>query len=131
MTHLTQKKDTGLDLTISRAFAEAHVRFEGDDHQQHMVTFDIESAHRLGQMFDDRSMGKATAGQSKKASFAEACLNTIISYIIAVGIGHLVYGYYQLPIDLELNMKLTAIFTVASIVRGYVIRRWFNRRQKS
>lgn len=67
--------------------------------------------------------------QSKKASFAEACTNTLVSYIIAVGIGQLVYGYYRLPIDLELNMKLTAIFTVASIVRGYLIRRWFNRRK--
>lgn len=67
--------------------------------------------------------------QSKKASFAEACLNTLVSYIIAVGIGQLVYGYYRLPIDLELNMKLTAIFTVASIVRGYLIRRWFNGRK--
>jgi membrane protein implicated in regulation of membrane protease activity len=67
--------------------------------------------------------------QSKLGSLLEAITNTVISYIIAVGVGHVVYGYYRLPVDLELNMKLTAIFTVASIVRSYLIRRWFNRRK--
>lgn len=132
MSHLIQKKDTGLDLTISRAFAEAHIRFLDTEDRQHMVTFDIESAHRLGQMFDDRSMENATkkrspiTPQSKLWSFMEATVNTAISYALGLLIGYFVYGYYQLPIDFALNMKITATFLVIGMARHYFIRRWFN-----
>lgn len=65
--------------------------------------------------------------QSKLWSFLESITNTAISYVLAVIIGYFVYGYFQVPIDLWLNMKITAVFTVVSILRGYLIRRWFNR----
>lgn len=64
--------------------------------------------------------------QTRLWSFIESVTNTAVSYVIAVIIGHFIYRYFEVPIDLVLNLKITAVFTIASIVRDYVIRRWFN-----
>lgn len=60
-------------------------------------------------------------------SFTEAVTNTSISYVIAVIIGHFTYQWFQVPMSLTTNMQVTAVFTAASIIRGYLIRRWFNQ----
>lgn len=65
--------------------------------------------------------------QSRSWSLVESITNTVTSYIIAVIIGYFVYKAFEVPIDLWTNMKVTACFTLASIIRGYLIRRWFNR----
>jgi len=64
--------------------------------------------------------------QSKLGSFIESLTNTFFSYVVGIIVGHFVYGYFQLPINLAMNMKITAIFLAASLVRSYIIRRVFN-----
>lgn len=64
--------------------------------------------------------------QTKLQSKIEAVVNSIIGYIISV-----IAMYYLLPmfgvsISPTNNMALVAIFTVISILRNYVIRRYFN-----
>lgn len=64
--------------------------------------------------------------QTKLLSFIESIANTFFSYVVGIIVGHFVYGYFKLPIDLQLNMKITALFLAASLIRSYLIRRFFN-----
>ena len=66
--------------------------------------------------------------QTKKQSFIEANINTlsgfIVSYITLITLNH----FYQMNLSMFESLEITAIFTVSSIVRNYLIRRWFNRK---
>lgn len=65
--------------------------------------------------------------QKKLHSFAEACTSTTIGFWLSYGAGFIVYpllfGVTFSPAQLG---GITAIFTVISILRGYVVRRVFN-----
>ena len=66
--------------------------------------------------------------QTKAVSFIESCLNIgsgfILSMIIWQAIAGPLFGY---EITLTQNLGLTSIFTVVSIVRSYLWRRFFAR----
>ena len=66
--------------------------------------------------------------QSKFESFIEANINTlsgfIVSYITLITLNH----FYQMNLSMFDSLEITAIFTVSSILRNYLIRRWFNRK---
>ena len=65
--------------------------------------------------------------QSKQSSLTEATLNTASGFIFSMIIWRfLVAPMYDLPVDMETNLGITCIFTVASIFRSYVWRRTFN-----
>lgn len=66
-------------------------------------------------------------GQSKKQSFLEVCLNTLIGYIIAVSAQVLIFPYFHIYTTIESNLQIGLIFTVISIARSYVMRRVFNK----
>ena len=66
--------------------------------------------------------------QTKKSSATEVVTGTAAGLILAWVTGQfLIYPYYHVKVDALLNLKLTAWFTIVSIIRGYVWRRWFNR----
>jgi hypothetical protein len=66
--------------------------------------------------------------QTKKSSATEVVTGTAAGLILAWVAGqYLIYPYYHVQVDALENLKLTAWFTVVSIIRGYVWRRWFNR----
>ena len=69
--------------------------------------------------------------QSRLASFYEACISTAFGFVFSVLLSMIVYPMHGHSFTLVQNMSITAIFTVASIARGYVIRRWFNARLHS
>jgi len=66
--------------------------------------------------------------QSKYQSLIE----TVISTFIGLGVSFLtqiiVFPMYNLEVNFSQNLQITAIFTVVSLLRGYVIRRIFNKR---
>lgn len=64
--------------------------------------------------------------QSKKHSFAEAVTNTLVGYLLSVGVQLIVYPLYGASFTLAQNLQIGLIFLVVSIVRGYAIRRVFN-----
>lgn len=69
--------------------------------------------------------------QSKKQSITEACLNTATGFIFSMIIWRfLVAPMYGLPVDIETNLCITLIFTIASITRNYVWRRLFTNLQE-
>lgn len=66
--------------------------------------------------------------QSKIGSFIEACINTAIGFVISMVLGMIVYPIFGHTFTFAQNFGITVVFTVASVARGYVVRRWFNDR---
>lgn len=66
--------------------------------------------------------------QTRLGSLIEALMNTAIGFVISMVISVLVYPAFGHRFTLAQNAGITLIFTVASITRGYVLRRWFNAR---
>lgn len=68
--------------------------------------------------------------QTKKDSLKESIINTLIgmgiSYITLIGVNAL----YGLKLSLFDSFEITLIFTVVSVVRNYVIRRYFNKKSR-
>lgn len=64
--------------------------------------------------------------QSRRSSLIEAVLNTLIGFVISLGIGLLVLPHYGVKPDLAINVQITLIFTLSSLIRSYLLRRYFN-----
>lgn len=69
--------------------------------------------------------------QSKLESLVETVINTTIGYVVALISQLLVFPIVGIHVPFSTNLEIGAWFTVISVGRGYVIRRWFNARLKS
>lgn len=69
---------------------------------------------------------KRTKGQTNAHSWAEAAVNIAVGFGISVVITALVLPAYGHHVTLAENLQITAIFTVASLLRSYALRRVFN-----
>lgn len=63
--------------------------------------------------------------QPKYMSWLETCLNTGIGFAIAIGAQALIFPLFGFDPPLSTNVSIALIFTVISIVRGYLMRRLF------
>ena len=63
--------------------------------------------------------------QSRIHSLLETLSSIAIGFVVSLGITAVVLPAYGLPVTWGQNFEITAIFTVASIVRGYAVRRLF------
>lgn len=67
--------------------------------------------------------------QTKIVSFVEASLNTASGFIVSLlAWQFLVAPLFGYTVTWETNFYLTGIFTIISIVRSYLWRRFFERR---
>ncbi len=66
--------------------------------------------------------------QSRKYSFIEAVTNVLIGYGIAFVSQLVIFPMYGGTFTLEQNVYIGAWFTLISLVRSYVIRRWFTKK---
>ena len=64
--------------------------------------------------------------QRRLTSFVEAAFNTGLGFGISVAAGVLVYPLFHVELRLIDITGVTAIFTVISVLRGYIVRRLFN-----
>lgn len=64
--------------------------------------------------------------QSKKESLIEACVNTGVGFLTTMALSYPIYWWFEIKINTAQMLGVTAVFTVVSIARGYVVRRWFN-----
>ena len=64
--------------------------------------------------------------QSKTQSAIEACANVAVGYLVALLSQLLVFPMFGIHVPLSTNLWIGAWFTVISLVRSYVLRRWFN-----
>ena len=65
--------------------------------------------------------------QSRKMSLAESITNVSLGYALAILIQYIIFPWARLHPSLGEHMVIAAIFTFASFVRSYLIRRLFNR----
>lgn len=65
--------------------------------------------------------------QSKRHSLLEAVANTLIGYVVAILTQLAVFPLFGIHVSLEQDLAIGLIFLVVSLVRGYVLRRLFNR----
>lgn len=65
--------------------------------------------------------------QSKKHSALESITNVVIGLITSIVTQMILYPILGIPVTFSQNLIITAVFFVISFVRGYVIRRFFNR----
>ena len=64
--------------------------------------------------------------QSKKQSLIETLTNVGIGWFISFIANMLVLPLFGYNINLTDGLLISIIFTIISIFRGYVVRRWFN-----
>lgn len=67
--------------------------------------------------------------QSRKHSLAEAVFNNVVSFTIAYAVNLIAIPAFQSSgmTGREMAFWLTLTFSVISIIRQYIIRRFFNR----
>lgn len=64
--------------------------------------------------------------QPRAISLLEAVIGTAFGFAVALGLQVFVFPVYGIETDLNTNLQIAAIFTVASIIRGYLVQRLFN-----
>lgn len=66
--------------------------------------------------------------QTKSESFFEASTGVAIGYVSAIISQVIIFPYWDIDIEFTENLWIAAWFTVISLIRGYFVRRWYNRR---
>ena len=69
--------------------------------------------------------------QSKRHSLIESCANVAIGYGVALASQLAVFPMFGIHVPLSSNLAIGVWFTAISLVRSYVIRRWFTRKTES
>ena len=59
-------------------------------------------------------------------SLIETITNVAIGLVVSFLSQVVIFKYYDIHISLAQNLELTLYFTVVSIIRSYVLRRFFN-----
>jgi len=65
--------------------------------------------------------------QSRISSLGETCIGIAIGFLVSLLITAWLLPAYGHPVSWADNLQITAIYTGASIARGYLVRRAFNR----
>ena len=66
--------------------------------------------------------------QSKKQSAFESLTNIVIGLITSFIIQLILYPMLNIPVTLNQNIIITIVFFITSFIRGYLIRRYFNKK---
>lgn len=63
--------------------------------------------------------------QRRLTSLIEVCMSTSLGFLVSFTAWPFVAHTFGYPYSVSHNLAITAIFTVLSIARGYVVRRFF------
>jgi len=66
--------------------------------------------------------------QTKLQSFIEAVTNVIIGYVVAVLSQIFIFPLFGIYVSLSDNLLIGLYFTIISLFRSYLLRRYFNWR---
>jgi len=64
--------------------------------------------------------------QTRLSSLIEAIISTLIGFVVSLVLTAYVLPAYGHAVTWTDNLQITGIFTLASIVRTYCVRRWFD-----
>ena len=65
--------------------------------------------------------------QTKTQSFIETIINTAIGFVISLLSTFIIFPLVGIEVKPVVNLEVTLYFTIISILRGYIIRRFFNK----
>jgi len=65
--------------------------------------------------------------QSRKLSIIESLTNILVGLITSFIIQLIIYPILNIPVTLNQNIIITCVFFIVSFLRGYIIRRIFNK----
>ena len=65
-------------------------------------------------------------GQKRLTSLTETIINLSVGYLLAVFVQILIFPLWGIEVSIAANFHLAAIFAVISLVRTYLVRRFFN-----
>jgi len=66
--------------------------------------------------------------QSRIGSLVESSVNILIGYFVALISQIVLFPLFDIYISIQTNLWISGWFTLISLARSYVIRRWFNGR---
>ena len=66
--------------------------------------------------------------QSKFQSLIESFINILIGYLTALLSQLLIFPLFNINIPIQDNLLIGLYFTLISLVRSYIIRRYFNKK---
>lgn len=66
-------------------------------------------------------------GQTRMFSIVESVVSIGVGFVVSLGITAVVMPAFGHDVTFDQNLAITGIFTVASLLRTYVLRRFFNR----
>jgi hypothetical protein len=69
--------------------------------------------------------------QTRVQSAIEAAANTAIGYGVALLSQLVLFPLFGIHVSVSTNLAIGAWFTAISLIRGYVLRRWFNARLRA
>jgi hypothetical protein len=67
------------------------------------------------------------SGQARCTSLLEAIVNVLIGYLLALVIQRLFFPIVGIRTTVAQEAQVAAVFTVCSVLRGYMLRRLFER----
>lgn len=68
--------------------------------------------------------------QTKRMSLVETVTSTCIGLVVSLISNLIIFHLMKVPLSMHQNVMMTLFFTFVSIVRGYLVRRLFNRISK-
>jgi len=69
--------------------------------------------------------------QTKLQSLTESITNILIGYLIALMSQLLIFPMFDIILPLSDNLLIGLYFTMISLIRSYILRRYFNKRAKN
>lgn len=66
--------------------------------------------------------------QTKTQSVIESVTNVAIGYFVALVSQLLVFPMFNIHVSFSDNIGISIWFTVISLIRSYIVRRWFAKR---
>lgn len=66
--------------------------------------------------------------QTRTQSFIESITNIIIGYIVSLISQIIIFPLFNINVPLSDNLLIGAYFTVISLARSYLLRRYYNRK---
>jgi len=69
--------------------------------------------------------------QTKLQSLYESFINIFIGYIVALVSQLLVFPLFDINVSFADNLLIGLYFTIISLARSYIIRRYFNKKIKA
>ena len=68
--------------------------------------------------------------QTRIGSLIESVMNIVIGYSVALASQLVIFPMFGIHIPFTDNLWIGLWFTVISLIRSYIIRRWFNARMR-